>query len=98
MNVRPPRCTSLPYPTLSRFLRPWPPHGKDGLHRQTVPEHRMVPNLIDLPPLKAQPRRGFEADHLAPNDRLGPSISLDRKSTRLNSSHANISYAVFCLK
>src|SRR3712207_7149999 len=26
------------------------------------------------------------------------SISLDRKSTRLNSSHANISYAVFCLK
>src|SRR3712207_8047209 len=31
---------------------------------------------------------------------LGPmfSIGLDRKSTRLNSSHANISYAVFCLK
>src|SRR3712207_6875438 len=27
-----------------------------------------------------------------------PSIELDRKSTRLNSSHANISYAVFCLK
>src|SRR3712207_7550163 len=27
-----------------------------------------------------------------------PSVGLDRKSTRLNSSHANISYAVFCLK
>src|SRR5947209_15627393 len=27
-----------------------------------------------------------------------PSVSLDRKSTRLNSSHANSSYAVFCLK
>src|SRR5258707_7551348 len=27
-----------------------------------------------------------------------PSITVDRKSTRLNSSHANISYAVFCLK
>src|SRR3712207_8447171 len=27
-----------------------------------------------------------------------PAITLDRKSTRLNSSHANISYAVFCLK
>src|SRR3712207_3000804 len=27
-----------------------------------------------------------------------PSVPLDRKSTRLNSSHANISYAVFCLK
>src|SRR3712207_8651554 len=31
-----------------------------------------------------------------PEDRANP--SLDRKSTRLNSSHANISYAVFCLK
>src|SRR3712207_7523267 len=30
--------------------------------------------------------------------RLGPDETLDRKSTRLNSSHANISYAVFCLK
>src|SRR3712207_8401152 len=29
---------------------------------------------------------------------LGPSSARDRKSTRLNSSHANISYAVFCLK
>src|SRR3712207_7780020 len=29
---------------------------------------------------------------------LDPAGSLDRKSTRLNSSHANISYAVFCLK
>src|SRR3712207_7836150 len=29
---------------------------------------------------------------------LGDSVILDRKSTRLNSSHANISYAVFCLK
>src|SRR5258707_14321256 len=30
--------------------------------------------------------------------RLGPPMLSDRKSTRLNSSHANISYAVFCLK
>src|SRR3712207_7227577 len=30
--------------------------------------------------------------------RAGPSAARDRKSTRLNSSHANISYAVFCLK
>src|SRR3712207_6893142 len=36
-----------------------------------------------------------------PEDRMGTLFipnSLDRKSTRLNSSHANISYAVFCLK
>src|SRR5258707_11371813 len=31
-------------------------------------------------------------------DRVEELVSLDRKSTRLNSSHANISYAVFCLK
>src|SRR3712207_7013749 len=35
----------------------------------------------------------------SPDDpRLVPPWDLDRKSTRLNSSHANISYAVFCLK
>src|SRR3712207_7500466 len=48
------------------------------------------------------------ADHLCPGDAVPPSADLsspgadrraeDRKSTRLNSSHANISYAVFCLK
>src|SRR3712207_7210409 len=32
------------------------------------------------------------------DDEFGPRECLDRKSTRLNSSHANISYAVFCLK
>src|SRR3712207_8613160 len=38
-------------------------------------------------------RTQFDAAHLA-----GKDLSVDRKSTRLNSSHANISYAVFCLK
>src|SRR3712207_7250146 len=39
-------------------------------------------------------------DHLAPEDpgEAGHLRETDRKSTRLNSSHANISYAVFCLK
>src|SRR3712207_7401526 len=36
--------------------------------------------------------------HLRPRDLVDPAAVLDRKSTRLNSSHANISYAVFCLK
>src|SRR3712207_8900787 len=35
---------------------------------------------------------------IAPGRRLAPVPATDRKSTRLNSSHANISYAVFCLK
>src|SRR3712207_8980947 len=47
-------------------------------------------------------RRGPTWDAAAcqadPTERRDPVRSLDRKSTRLNSSHANISYAVFCLK
>src|SRR3712207_1947254 len=48
-------------------------------------------------------RRGFTADNFRvfhPGGKLGARLKLvrDRKSTRLNSSHANISYAVFCLK
>src|SRR3712207_7734684 len=48
--------------------------------------------------------RRRDVDHHAPRDRrdgrrmTGTIVRRDRKSTRLNSSHANISYAVFCLK
>src|SRR5947209_11435175 len=42
----------------------------------------------------AAPRGGLDRGDV----RLQPDPHLDRKSTRLNSSHANISYAVFCLK
>src|SRR3712207_8329489 len=48
--------------------------------------------LVDLPHEGAQ-----RLDHLAEALEQGPELG-DRKSTRLNSSHANISYAVFCLK
>src|SRR3712207_8697033 len=50
--------------------------------------------------LEAFPARSFEPTYLDLFERrVGDVVSfLDRKSTRLNSSHANISYAVFCLK
>src|SRR5688572_31432406 len=54
----------------------------------------------DRPPTKADPRLKFlsastpRSRHTAPS----PSDNRDRKSTRLNSSHSQISYAVFCLK
>src|SRR3712207_8500124 len=55
-----------------------------------------APGLVDLTPrgedARSQQRRVFAARP----GRQG--VQLDRKSTRLNSSHANISYAVFCLK
>src|SRR3712207_8140472 len=45
---------------------------------------------------RSRPGRRFVAD--GPSETRIPFAGADRKSTRLNSSHANISYAVFCLK
>src|SRR3712207_7011624 len=93
MIRRPPRSTLFPYTTLFR---------SDGARRAGgfVREHGDSPRL---------PQRADDVDHSVvrqsvaeqtlvvktqePVERAG-----DRKSTRLNSSHANISYAVFCLK
>src|SRR3712207_7123159 len=90
MIRRPPRSTLFPYTTLFRsrsavagLLSTTRPSGSESAHWGTCHEGRAV-----LPAIPARrvyqrgPRRGGG----------------DRKSTRLNSSHANISYAVFCLK
>src|SRR3712207_7860752 len=100
MIRRPPRSTLFPYTTL---FRSDPPEERLRL-RVLMPilgDH--VGRVIDRGELKLVRDRGsFEFryfDNAAPvsprslDDLLG-----DRKSTRLNSSHANISYAVFCLK
>src|SRR3712207_7111307 len=90
MIRRPPRSTLFPYTTLFRSL---------GLERSDVVLAHRVPD--------AQARPGFElAIPLSELSRdphelqavVSDSSAGDRKSTRLNSSHANISYAVFCLK
>src|SRR3712207_9471251 len=47
---------------------------------------------------RTQPARRADRDGRADRPFLGVHRRADRKSTRLNSSHANISYAVFCLK
>src|SRR3712207_8261600 len=66
-----------------------------------------VPSLVVVPDdLEPRPlQEGDAAEHLLAEDRVRLheplfvlSKGADRKSTRLNSSHANISYAVFCLK
>src|SRR3712207_6953217 len=89
MIRRPPRSTLFPYTTLfrsatSKFGFPvgQAPSGSAVKGWPRCPSH-----LIPAPP-------GSNAVTL--KDSL--SSTLDRKSTRLNSSHANISYAVFCLK
>src|SRR3712207_7291901 len=83
MIRRPPRSTLFPYTTLFRSGRAGVGAGAgDHRHLPLAAQARMIP----LPDPAA-------------TEALGARIAaLDRKSTRLNSSHANISYAVFCLK
>src|SRR3712207_8589076 len=82
MIRRPPRSTLFPYTTLFR---------SEG--------ELVVLRLADAPGGDAQPLQEGEvlARQVAPHV-VVEQLEVDRKSTRLNSSHANISYAVFCLK
>src|SRR3712207_9550209 len=84
MIRRPPRSTLFPYTTLFRSA-PRLEHGPRALVDHEVAAH-LVGHLL------AQPLRSVRRAGLLVGGRQ------DRKSTRLNSSHANISYAVFCLK
>src|SRR3712207_8302025 len=91
MIRQPPRSTLFPYTTLFRS------DEGDGVHRlgagllddaavgeRAVAGDDVIAGLLDA---------GLELRRHAAGD-----LVVDRKSTRLNSSHANISYAVFCLK
>src|SRR3712207_8771325 len=88
MLRRPPRSTLFPYTTLFRS-------GAGGMTPDAIEDQirELGPWFHDL---------HLPSGHrTAPDHWLGdfPSFKWrDRKSTRLNSSHANISYAVFCLK
>src|SRR3712207_8377516 len=92
MIRRPPRSTLVPYTTLFRSV--------------DVPEGLGEPAGVHLGPggrIGRRPLENVQAEgcflvatrHEEPHGVAG---DRDRKSTRLNSSHANISYAVFCLK
>src|SRR3712207_7634418 len=91
MIRRPPRSTLFPYTTLFRSPRGcegWGGRGPRSVGRQRQQDAGGQPD-------------GGVADHAAgvADERVLPGRGQgDRKSTRLNSSHANISYAVFCLK
>src|SRR5256885_5709081 len=95
MIRRPPRSTLFPYTTLFRSLlhRVLLPRHHAGGHGQEPAPGRAVEQLLQqgaehLP----TPRRGLLQRRVQEAGRR------DRKSTRLNSSHLVISYAVFCLK
>src|SRR5258707_11030250 len=85
MIRRPPRSTLFPYTTLFRSVR-----SQLALSLRAVLAQRLLPD----------PDRGAKR-HLCLEVMWNThpiASAIDRKSTRLNSSHANISYAVFCLK
>src|SRR3712207_7890734 len=93
MIRRPPRSTLFPYTTLFRSVEePVLAHGPAALaHDAAVVD---VPLVLLLHARVLEHRGGRRRARDAPAQQERG----DRKSTRLNSSHANISYAVFCLK
>src|SRR3989454_7576091 len=95
MIRRPPRSTLFPYTTLFRSASPadW----SDQVVRTTVPDSAASGTLALT---TAGGRRLTATVHVLPHVVFSPDTLHweDRKSTRLNSSHLVISYAVFCLK
>src|SRR3712207_8371461 len=89
MIRRPPRSTLFPYTTLFRSLT-WRFSEQISLN-SSVSVYKPL-SSVSLFGLDGQPDPKTRPARL----RVYPDV--DRKSTRLNSSHANISYAVFCLK
>src|SRR2546422_5457212 len=83
MIRRPPRSTLFPYTTLFRSVRSEGSYFKWGLIREL--------------PIGSEARwdKRFAGEW---KEDTGIRVKIDRKSTRLNSSHGYISYAVFCLK
>src|SRR2546429_1066721 len=95
MIRRPPRSTLFPYTTLFRSVRLLDP--KTGqLLREHVRQKRGWYRIKEEDHPKRTPL--CTSQLLWRASRAGQHIGVDRKSTRLNSSHGYISYAVFCLK
>src|SRR3712207_7393757 len=88
MIRRPPRSTLFPYTTLFRSRHGEPRQsGESWINQQRV-------LLVKCARSQQKPERKIGRH----TEALQGVNAADRKSTRLNSSHANISYAVFCLK
>src|SRR3712207_8316708 len=85
MIRRPPRSTLFPYTTLFRSDSQWAILQDSG---------NADKSQVQFPELGVH----HDATVLQLADRFARARQIDRKSTRLNSSHANISYVVFCLK
>src|SRR5436305_3935280 len=92
MAQRPLRSTLFPYTTLFRSTGPHVSPDEPPLVRRW---HEVGRHVVDA----AQPPPDLRENHVGECPRRPrESAAGDRKSTRLNSSHVRISYAVFCLK
>src|SRR2546422_7426330 len=91
MIRRPPRSTLFPYTTLFRS-EPLEKPVEDGLHHDEPLGGDAALAAVQ------EPRLGRRASGLVEVRVREHDEGIDRKSTRLNSSHGYISYAVFCLK
>src|SRR5258708_25541880 len=89
MIRRPPRSTLFPYTTLFRSELNHRPNALPRMHQ--------IERLVDAVERQLMRDQRIDAD-LAVHVPVDNLRHLDRKSTRLNSSHQIISYAVFCLK
>src|SRR3712207_8537621 len=95
MIRRPPRSTLFPYTTLFRS-RELLPRGCERLGERAPEGPVYAHRLARRAHLRAEQR--VHVGEAVEREDWGLDGEVDRKSTRLNSSHANISYAVFCLK
>src|SRR5256885_11065152 len=99
MIRRPPRSTLFPYTTLFRSLHPRPPARAEAL-TPAAPRRASRRSAGGPGPAGVHARvvDGAALGFLRAPGLPGGQRPRDRKSTRLNSSHLVISYAVFCLK
>src|SRR3712207_7790573 len=103
MIRRPPRSTLFPYTTLFRSHTVWIGDVLIRSGAEATDTYELNRNLVltdgaradSVPNLEIETGEIVGAGHASATGRFDDE---DRKSTRLNSSHANISYAVFCLK
>src|SRR5689334_23939595 len=84
----PPRSTLFPYTTLFRSVKTISDRFDEYVRRES----------IQLSETELEDLRTGVLDDLIGFGAIQPLVAEDRKSTRLNSSHSSISYAVFCLK
>src|SRR3712207_6904303 len=95
MIRRPPRSTLFPYTTLFRSTDTI---FHDAAHREVIGGDHLLAHVSSNPLITRPADGGDERPKALLTYLESLRATRDRKSTRLNSSHANISYAVFCLK